>query len=72
MKAALEKELSALTLEEKNEVMTFLMPFVTPPENEEVSLELLEVLDRRLEEDDSNPQAAMTLDEFKGRWAHRG
>ncbi len=71
MKASLEKELSALSLEEKVEAYTYLAPFVTPPENEDISPELLEMLDRRLEEDERNPEAAMSLEEFKNRWAHR-
>lgn len=71
MKAALEKELSALSLEEKNEVFTYLMPFVTPADDDSISPELRTELDRRLEEDDRNPEAAMSLEEFKNRWTHR-
>lgn len=71
MKAALEKELSALSLEEKNEVFNYLMHFVTPAEEDPISHELMAELDKRLEDDDRNPDAAMTLEAFKKRWSHR-
>ncbi len=71
MKAALEKELSALSLEEKNEVFTYLMPFVTPEDGDSISPELMEELESRIREDDLNPQAAMALEDFKNRWSHR-
>ena len=71
MKASLEKELSALSLEEKNEVFTFLMPFVTPANDDSISPELMAELDARIREDDSNPEAALTFEDFKLRWAHR-
>jgi len=72
MKAELEKELSALSLEEKNEVFTFLMPFVTPDGNPEEATELMQELERRLEADKKNPGAAISLEEFNKRWAHIG
>ena len=72
MKAELAKELIELSLEEKNEVFTFLMPYVTPPqEDDEISPELMAELERRIAEDDLNPDAAISLEEFKLRWAHR-
>ena len=67
MKAALEKELSALSLEEKNEVVTYLMPFVTPPEGDEISPELLEMLELRLKEHRADPTGSITLEQFKNR-----
>ena len=70
MKAALEKELSALTLEEKHEVFSYLAPFVTP-DDDSISDELMAELNRRIEEDNRNPEAAISFDEFKSRWAHR-
>ena len=69
MKAELEKELSALSLEEKNEVFTFLMPFVTP-NFEDVPTELVQELEARLEADKKNPDAAISLEQFNKRWAH--
>jgi len=73
MKAELEKELSALSLEEKNEVFTFLMPLVTPDFEEEAdSTELIEELERRLDSDKKNPEAAISFEEFNERWAHIG
>ncbi len=71
MKAALENELSALSLEEKNEVFTYLMPFVTPADDDSISSELMAELEARIREDDLNPEAAMTFEDFKHRWSHR-
>ena len=67
MKAALEKELSALSLEEKNEVVSYLMPFVTPPESDDISPELLELLEQRLKQHRSDPTGCITLEQFKNR-----
>ena len=72
MKAELEKELAALSLEEKNEVFTFLMPFVTPDGNPEEATELMEELERRLEADKANPGGAVSFENFNKRWAHIG
>jgi putative addiction module component (TIGR02574 family) len=72
MKAELEKELSALSLEEKNEVFTFLMPYVTPDFEENEATELMQELERRLEADKKKPGAAISLEEFNKRWAHIG
>lgn len=71
MKAALEKELSALSLEEMNEVFTFLMPFVTPEDGDSISPELMVELESRIRGDELNPEAAMTFEDFKHRWSHR-
>jgi putative addiction module component (TIGR02574 family) len=68
MKAELEKELSELSLEEKNEVFTFLMPYVTPDfEDEPVSAELMEELERRLAAHKADPSGSITIEEFKQR-----
>jgi len=72
MKAELEKELSELSLEEKNEVFNFLMPYVTPEPSAVKASELTEELERRLEADLKNPDAAVSLEEFNKRWAHIG
>lgn len=70
MKAALEKELSALSLEEKAEVFSYLAPFVTP-DDEPISAELMAELERRLKEDEQHPERAMSLEEAKKHWVHR-
>ena len=69
MKAELEKELAALSLEEKNEVFTFLMPFVTPnyEERYEVPGDLMAELERRLAAHVADPSGSITLEEFKKR-----
>lgn len=73
MKAELEKQLTGLSLQEKNEVVNFLMPFVTPEfEGEANSADLVEELEKRLEADKKNPGVAISLDEFNKRWAHIG
>lgn len=71
MKAALEKELSALTLEEKNEVFTYLVPFIMPVDDFIISPELMTELNRRIEEDDKFPETAISLDQFRSHWSHR-
>jgi hypothetical protein len=73
MKAELEKQLTGLSLEEKSEVVSFLMPFVTPEfDGEADSDDLIEELEKRLEADKANPGAAIGLEEFNKRWAHIG
>lgn len=68
MKAELEKQLTGLSLEEKSEVVSFLMPFVTPTDDEdEVSPELMAELERRLEAHRADPSGSITLEEFKKR-----
>lgn len=73
MKAELEKQLTGLSLEEKNEVFTYLLPFVTPDfDGEADSEDLILELEKRLEDDKANPGAAIGLEEFNKRWAHIG
>lgn len=73
MKAELEKQLTGLSLEEKSEVVSFLMPFVTPElDDEPHSADLIKELEMRLEADKKNPGAAISLDEFNKRWEHIG
>ena len=67
MKAALEKELSALTLEEMNEVFTYLAPFVTPVDDDAVSNELMAELEQRLVSHRSDPTGSITFEQFKNR-----
>ena len=71
MKAELEKKLSELSLEEMNEVFNFLMPFVSL-DSQEKQTELTEELERRLEADKKNPEAAIRFEEFNKQWAHIG
>lgn len=68
MNATLEKELSALTPEEKAEVIDFLLPDVVAHDDEEISPELLAELERRCNEYDANPTGGMTLEEFDRKW----
>ncbi len=73
MKAELEKQLSALSTDEKNEIFAYLMPFVTEDRDEETeSPELIAELERRLAADKANPEAAISLEEFNQRWKHLG
>jgi hypothetical protein len=67
MKAALEKELSALTLEEKNEVLNYLAPYAIPDEDDSISSELMEELNKRLVSHRSDPAGSITLEQFKNR-----
>jgi|GEM_PF-3255796 len=73
MKAELERQLTGLSLEEKNEVFTYLLPFVTPDfDGEADSEDLILELEKRLKADKKNPEAATSLDEFNKHWAHIG
>lgn len=68
MNAALEKELAALSPEEKAEVVDLLLPAVVGRESAEIPAELLAELERRADQYDSNPTGAMTLREFDQKW----
>jgi hypothetical protein len=70
MKAELEQKLTELSLEEKTEVFSFLVPFVTPEFHELDSSDLIKELEKRLEADINNPDAAISLEEFNKRWNH--
>ena len=50
MNASLQKELAALSIEEKAEVIDFLLPDVVKAEDEEISPDLMAELERRLDE----------------------
>jgi len=68
MKAELERQLTGLSLEEKNEVVSFLMPFVTPDFDEDpIHPELSSELERRLSVHLADPSGSITLEEFKKR-----
>ena len=68
MNATLEKELAALSPEEKAEVIDFLLPAVVGDENDEIPAELLAELERRDDAYESNPTGALTLREFDRKW----
>ena len=73
MKAELERQLTGLSLEEKNEVFTYLLPFVMPDfDGEADSEDLILELEKRLKADKKNPEAATSLYEFNKHWAHIG
>jgi len=68
MNATLEKELTALSPEEKAEVIDFLLPDVIAQDEEGIPAELLAELERRCDEYDANPKGEMTLREFDRKW----
>ncbi len=67
MNATLEKELAGLTLQEKAEVIDFLLPEVIG-NDDEIPAELLAELERRDEAYEANPTGALTLREFDQKW----
>jgi len=75
MNAALEKQLAALSLEEKAEVIEFLTPAVHGMHGhdaDDISPDLLAELERRMDEDDADPSGGMSLEEFDARLRNRG
>ena len=68
MNATLEKELTALSPEEKAEVIDFLLPEVIAQDDESIPPELLAELERRCDAYDANPTGGMTLKEFDRKW----
>jgi putative addiction module component (TIGR02574 family) len=67
MNATLKKELAALSHEEKAEVIDFLLPQIAGAEDE-ISPELMAELERRIEEDEANPEGRITLEDFRRRY----
>lgn len=68
MNATLEKELTALSRDEKAEVIDFLLPDVIAQDDESIPAELLAELERRCDAYDANPTGEMTLKEFDQKW----
>jgi hypothetical protein len=67
MNAELAQKLTELSLEGKSEVVSFLMPFVTPNDDEEIESKLMNELETRIQEHRSNPSGSITFEEFKQR-----
>lgn len=65
MNATLQKELAALSLEEKAEVIDFLLPAVVGAEDDEISPELMAELERRIDAHEKDPSGAITLEEWR-------
>lgn len=68
MNAILEKELAALSPQEKAEVIDFLLPDVVGSDSDEIEAELLAELERRDDAYEANPAGGLTLREFDGKW----
>ncbi len=71
MNETLEKELAALSPKEKAEVIDFLLPDVVGGENDEIPAALLAELERRDDAYEANPNGAISLREFDGKWFGR-
>lgn len=65
MNATLQKELAALSREEKAEIIDFLIPAVAGPEEEDISPELAAELERRIAEHETDPSGAISLEEWR-------
>lgn len=68
MNAILEKELAALSPQEKAEVIDFLLPDVVGNDNDEIGAELLAELERRDDAFEADPTGTLTLRDFDGKW----
>jgi len=64
LNTTLEKELAALSLREKAEVIDFLLPSVVGDDTSEIEPGLMAELERRIEEDAANPEGSISLGEF--------
>ena len=67
MNETLEKELAALSVVEKAEVIDYLIPAVMGA-NDEIAPDLLAELERRDEAYEKNPTGGTTLEDFDGKW----
>ncbi|MCP5523331.1 MAG: addiction module protein [Verrucomicrobiales bacterium] len=67
MNATLEKELAALSLQEKAEVIDLLLPDVVGGEDR-IPHGLMEELERRDVAHEADPSGALTLREFDRKW----
>ena len=67
MNAILEKELAALSPQDKAEVIDFLLPAVVG-HDDEIPADVLTELERRDDAYEANPTGAMTLCEFDRKW----
>ena len=65
MNASLQKELAALSREEKAEIIDFLIPAVAGSEDDDISPELMAELERRIAEHEADPSGAITLEEWR-------
>ncbi len=65
MKATLQNELTALSREEKAEVIDFLLPQIVGDEDDDISPELMAELERRIDAHEKDPSGAMTLEEWR-------
>jgi hypothetical protein len=70
MNAMLEKELNALSREEKAEVIDYLIPSVMG-RDDEIPPALLTEIERRDEAYEQNPTGGMSLEEFDRKWLGR-
>jgi putative addiction module component (TIGR02574 family) len=70
MNAVLEQQLSALSPEEKAEVVDFLMPSLAAA-GDVIPPALLVELERRDAEYERNPSGGLTLEQFDKKWASR-
>lgn len=71
MNATLQKELAALSREEKAEIIDFLLPAVVGADDDEISPELMAELERRIDEDEANPEGGLSLEQFRQRFIER-
>ncbi len=65
MKATLQNEPTALSREEKAEVIDFLLPQVVGDEDDDISPELMAELERRIEAHEKDPSGTMTLEAWR-------
>jgi hypothetical protein len=68
MNETLERELKALSAEEKAEVIDLLLPDVVGNDNDDIAAELLTELERRDDAYEADPAKSMTLHEFDQKW----
>jgi putative addiction module component (TIGR02574 family) len=71
MNATLEKEIATLKPEEKRQLIDELWQQLEPENDDYISPEWLEELERRADAYDANPTGGMTLEQFEKKYIYK-
>lgn len=71
MNATLEKEIATLSLHEKRQLIDELWQQVEPADDDYISPELLNELERRADAYEANPVGGMSLEQFEKKYIRK-